>query len=135
MKTMNPWLRFNFLLTDFGFLIYWSIVALGLMPHDLAFKDYHDPVIQAWNWSFFPIDILASVLGLSAVYLHKLQNTLWSTLALMSVMLTFCAGLFAIAFWTIRADFEIQWWIPNLYLFLWPVGASWLFMKKYSETR
>jgi len=34
--------------------------------------------------------------------------------------LTLSSGLQAIAFWTIRHDFDWLWWAPNLYLLLYP---------------
>ncbi|MCB9588029.1 MAG: DUF5360 family protein [Polyangiaceae bacterium] len=42
-------------------------MALGLLkvPADWLFRDYTDPNIVAWNWSFLPLDLLASVTGLS----------------------------------------------------------------------
>jgi hypothetical protein len=30
------------------------------------------------------------------------------------------SGLNAIAFWVIRGDFDPTWWIPNLYLLIYP---------------
>jgi Family of unknown function (DUF5360) len=27
----------------------------------------------------------------------------------------------ALAFWTIRRDFDMSWWLPNLYLLLYPI--------------
>ncbi|MBA9008917.1 DUF5360 family protein [Clostridium saccharobutylicum] len=47
-------LKVLFLFTDIGFIIYWLITALHLIPINLAFKDYNNPILVDWNWSFFP---------------------------------------------------------------------------------
>ncbi len=33
-------------------------------------------------------------------------------------VLTFCSGLMAVAFWTLRGDFDPAWWAPNLFFLL-----------------
>ena len=50
MKTLKPF----FLVVDIGFIAYWCITALHLTPVELAFKDYANPILSAWNWSFLP---------------------------------------------------------------------------------
>lgn len=125
MSMLHPsaFLRWNLLITDLGFLAYWTITALGVLPADWLFKDYDNPIIQAWNWSFAPLDLLASGLGLAALASHRRDDPRWRGLASASVMLTFCAGFMAISFWTVRQDFDISWWLPNVYLTLWPIVA------------
>ncbi|PEL86060.1 hypothetical protein CN626_26355 [Bacillus wiedmannii] len=54
------------------------------------------------------------------MYLHSKQKHIWSHLAFVSLILTFCSGIQALAFWTICLDFDISWWIPNLYLLVYP---------------
>lgn len=49
------------------------------------------------------------------MYLHSKQKHIWSHFAFLSLILTFCSGLQALAFWTLRLDFDISWWIPNFY--------------------
>jgi Family of unknown function (DUF5360) len=110
-----------FLLTDIGFIVYWLLTALSLIPPEFAFNDYKNPLMVAWNWSFLPLDLLISATGLTAVYLYKKGSSSWLLLALMSLMLTVSSGLNAIAFWAIRGDFDLAWWLPNLYLMLYPV--------------
>lgn len=117
MKT----LKLFFLITDLGFIFYWLIVLLHLIPDSLLFKDYNDPILQAWNWSFLPLDLFISFTGLFSLYLFRKDNPVWKQYALISLILTFCSGLQAIAFWTIRLDFDITWWIPNLFLLLYPL--------------
>ncbi|MGI6187453.1 MAG: DUF5360 family protein, partial [Brevibacillus sp.] len=42
-------------------------------------------------------------------------------LALISLVLTSCSGLQAISFWLFKGDFDPVWWIPNLYLLIYPL--------------
>jgi hypothetical protein len=114
-------LRLSLLITDIGFLIYWGITALAAIklvtiPPEWLFKDYHDPNIVAWNWSFMPLDLLASVTGLIAV-----RQSQWRTMAIVSATLTFCAGFLALSFWSFQGSFDPSWWAPNLFLTLWPL--------------
>ena len=103
-----------FLATDIGFILYWLLTALALIPREYAFNDYKNPLIVAWNWSFLPLDLLISATGLVAVYLHRKGNSSWLILALVSLVLTVPSGLNAIAFWVIRRDFDLMWWLPNV---------------------
>lgn len=114
-------LRVFFLITDIGFILYWLITFLHIIPESYAFKDYNNPIINAWNWSFFPLDMFISLSGLSSIVLYKKNNSLWSKLALISLTLTFCSGLQAISFWFLRNDFDILWWISNLYYIIYPL--------------
>jgi hypothetical protein len=121
MKQMKPWL----LATDLGFIAYWSVSLVILMGFDLVpgewlFKDYDNPIVYAWNWSFFPLDMLLSGCGLLAVKRHANGDPSWKPLAAFSLALTFCAGFMAISFWAIRLDFDPSWWIANLFLTIWP---------------
>ncbi|MEJ6004730.1 DUF5360 family protein [Paucibacter sp. AS339] len=113
-------LRLNLLLTDLGFVAYWFVSATGLLPSAWLFKDHDNAILVAWNWSFAPLDLLASALGLWALSRAR-QGGPWRLPALLSLVLTFCAGLLALSFWTLRADFNLGWWLPNLYLLLWPL--------------
>ncbi|MEH7137092.1 DUF5360 family protein, partial [Priestia megaterium] len=93
MKYLKPF----FLVTDIGFIIYWIVTYFELIPKSVAFKDYDNPIVTAWNWSFFPLDILVSFTGLFSLYLYKLHRKSWKGYALISLVLTFCSGLQAIA--------------------------------------
>jgi hypothetical protein len=113
-------------LTDIGMLLYWSLtilLALKILsiPGDWLFKDYDNPRVMAWNWSFFPIDILLSLTGLKALQLEKQNNDTWRIWAVVSLSLTVCAGLMAISYWVLVKDFDLAWWLPNLFLMLWPI--------------
>lgn len=114
-------LRIFFLITDIGFILYWLITLSGVIPAAYLFKDYHNPILSAWNWSFLPLDLLISFSGLFSLALLRKGDLRWRSLALVSLVLTFASGLMAIAFWSIRRDFDLSWWLPNLYLMLYPV--------------
>ncbi len=114
-----------FLITDIGFLIYWAVTALVAVkllniPQDWLFRDYSNPDIVAWNWSFMPLDVLALISGLLAVRIARTGGN-WRQVALISMVLTFCAGFMAVSFWTFQASFDALWWAANLFLMLWPV--------------
>jgi hypothetical protein len=127
MKT----LRYIFLVTDIGFIIYWLITLLKLIPDEYLYQDYTNELLIAWNWSFFPLDICVSFTGLLSLYLWEKQNDSWEKLALISLILTFCSGLQAISFWIIRKDFDITWWLPNLFLVIYPL----FFIHKILKTK
>ena len=108
------------MLTDIGFLLYWFASAFSLFPAEWLYKDHSNPILLAWNWSFAPIDLAASASGLLALWLARTGRATWSQWSVVSLSLTLCAGLMAIAFWSIRRDFDPGWWLPNLYLVVWP---------------
>lgn len=74
-----------------------------------------------WNFSFLPLDLLVSATGLTSIWCHTRGKWQWQPLALVSLTLTLCSGLQAVAFWTLRRDFDPMWWVPNLFLLLYPV--------------
>lgn len=117
MKFLKPF----FLVTDIGFILYWIVTYFHIIPDPWAFKDYNNPIMIDWNWSFFPLDILISITGLTSLYLYKQNNLTWRPMALISLVLTFCSGLQAIAFWAFANDFDIYWWGFNLYLMIYPL--------------
>ena len=117
MKQLKPF----FLVVDIGFIIYWLITLFKLIPAEYLFNDYQNPILVAWNWSFLPLDLLISATGLTSVYLYNQKREEWRNLALISLVLTSCSGLQAIAFWVIRLEFDPVWWIPNLFLLIYPL--------------
>lgn len=117
----GPWLRVLMVGTDLGFLVYWAITAMHVLPAAWLFKDYDDPILQAWNWSFVPIDLLTSATGLAALGWARRGDPRADAMTLISLTLTSCSGLMAVAFWTLRADFDPAWWLPNLFLLLYPL--------------
>jgi hypothetical protein len=107
--------------TDVGFLVYWGLTALHALPEAWLFKDYDNPLIQAWNWSFFSLDLVVSITGLSAFFLLRRGRPGAAALAVSSLTATVASGLMAISFWAIRRDFDASWWAPNLFLTLYPL--------------
>lgn len=121
MKRMRPFV----LLTDVGFLVYWGaslliLAGFDVVPEAWLFQDYEDPVVYAWNWSFFPLDMVLSISGLLAVRRHD-RGEPWRALAAFSLALTFCAGFMAVSFWAIRLELDPAWWAANLFLAIWPL--------------
>ena len=110
-----------FFVVDIGFIIYWTITYLHLLPPELLYKDYTNSILVDWNWSFFPIDMLISTSGLNAIRLFRKGSNTWVFFALVSLFLTMSSGLMAISFWTFHRDFDLGWWLPNLFLLIYPV--------------
>ncbi|WP_242910862.1 DUF5360 family protein [Actinomadura terrae] len=109
------------LVTDVGFVLYWVITALHVLPAESLFKDYENDLVAAWNWSFLPLDLLVSGTGLTALALARRGVPAWRPLTIVSLTLTSVSGLQAISYWTIRADVSLSWWLPNLFLLLYPL--------------
>ncbi len=114
-------LKYYFLIVDIGFILYWIITLLGVIPNEYLFKDYENPILVAWNWSFLPLDLFISCTGLTSLWMWKNKNKNWESMALISLVLTSCSGLQAVAFWTLRNDFDLSWWVPNLFLLTYPL--------------
>lgn len=122
------WVRLCVILTDVLFLTYWAVsladvAGLLTIPPEAMYGDYRNPVVVAWNWSFFPLDVLFSVLGLWGVRVSRRDAVLAFGLLTTSLALTFCAGLMAVSFWALKLEFAPEWWIPNLIIMLWPIPA------------
>lgn len=124
--TLPRGLRLSLALIDGGMLVYWAIATiacLGLihLPPEAMYAGYGEPLIDAWNWSFAPLDIAFSLLGLLSLALARRGDTRWRPVALLSLALAFCAGLMAVSFWALRGDFDWSWWLPNLALMAVPL--------------
>lgn len=117
MKTLKKF----FLLTDITFLVYWISTALHIIPMELAFSDYTNSLVVIWNWSFLPLDMCISFTGFTTIYLYNKGNSKWNRVALISLIFTMSSGLQAISFWAIKGDFDVLWWIANLYLIIYPL--------------
>lgn len=115
-------LRLLLAVTDVGFLAYWALTLLHVVPEAYLFKDYAEPLVVAWNWSFFPLDLAISLTGLSSLWLESRGDRRWPALTLVSLTLTSCSGLMALAFWTLRHDYDATWWLPNAFLLLYPLA-------------
>ncbi|NGQ94936.1 YvaD family protein [Brevibacillus sp. SYP-B805] len=114
-------LKYFFWITDAGFLIYWFVTFFQLIPVEYLYQDYTNPILVSWNWSFFPLDLIISLTGFASLWLHANNRSLWRDVALISLVLTFVSGLQAIAFWAIRCDIDLVWWIPNGFLLIYPL--------------
>jgi hypothetical protein len=114
-------LKMLMLATDVGFIAYWLITIAHVIPPDMLFRDYSNPIMIHWNWSFLPLDLLISATGIYSLLLMKQANPAWRQLAIISLTLTFVSGLQAIAFWAIAGDFDVWWWGPNLFLMIYPL--------------
>ncbi len=125
MTTMPPGLRRALTLTDGAMLGYWAVTALAALgvvslPPEALYKNYHDPLLVAWNWSFLPLDVAFAATGLAAVRRARAGRA-WRGLAIVSLTLTICAGGMAVTFWTLTGDFDPAWWLPNLLLLFGPL--------------
>lgn len=126
MRRRPAWLRATevaMVLTDVGFILYWAVTALGVLPPEVAYSDYADPRVVAWNWSFLPIDLVASATGLTSLWLLHRRRPSWRGPMVVSLSLTGASGLLAITYWVVRAEFDPAWWTPNLFLLLFPLPA------------
>lgn len=114
----------GFLVVDLGFVAYWGITGLHLLPPAWLYPDAHDADLVTWNWSFLPLDLLVSATGLSALSLRARGDRRWPVLAAVSLAWMFASGLQAVAFWAIRGDFDPVWWAANLALMAFPLAAA-----------
>jgi hypothetical protein len=74
-----------------------------------------------WSWSFLVLDGLIAFTGLLCLYLAARRSGKALPMALLSLAFSFCAGLQALSFWTLRSDFSWMWWLPNLFLLIYPL--------------
>jgi hypothetical protein len=123
---MSKRLKTLLLITDILFLTYWAASLLHLlgvfqMPPSMMYADFDQPRVLAWNWSFLPLDVLFSITGIAAVRLSTAGDPRWRPMAMISLCLTFVAGLMAIGYWTILGEFDPAWYLPNLALAVWPL--------------
>jgi len=111
--------------TELAILAYWVLAGLSALniitiPPEWMYSDYENPLVVAWNWSFFPLDVMFAVCGLLALY-GPFSKTRKMSLLIISLSLMFCAGLMAISFWAIRGEFDPLWWGMNIWLMALPL--------------
>ncbi len=123
-------LKYIFLIVDIGFILYWIITVIKIIPPEYLYSDYHNPIMVDWNWSFLLLDLFISFTGLMSIRLFNTNNDQWKMWALISLVLTFASGLQAIAFWTIRFDFDLTWWLLNGFLLIYPLFFIPKFIRK-----
>lgn len=126
-------LKYFFLTIDLGFIAYWAITALHLIPDEYLYNDYTNLILLNWNWSFFPLDILVSATGLYSLFLYKKNNSKWQIFALISLVLTSVSGLQAISYWILAKETDLTWWIPNLILLFYPLFFIPSFIKNLAK--
>lgn len=107
--------------TDIGFIVYWALIIAGVFPAEVLFEEYDDPRVAAWNWSFLPLDIAASLTGLAAVRAMRRKLPAAPALLSISLALTATAGGMAVVYFAQRGQFDPFWMVSNLALLLFPL--------------
>ena len=105
--------------TDIGFIIYWALIIAGVFPAEVLFEEYDDPRVAAWNWSFLPLDIAASLTGLAAVRVMRRKLPAAPALLSFSLALTATAGGMAVVYFAQRGQFDPSGCCPT-----WPYCCS-----------
>lgn len=108
------------LAVDLALTAYWAAIIAGAIPEQWRFRDYTNPVVQAWNWSFLPLDALAVGLSAAGLRLVRTQPPTGRIVLTAGCALTFCAGLMAVSFWALAGDVDPLWWGPNIALMVIP---------------
>jgi hypothetical protein len=70
-------LKYIFLIVDIGFILYWIITAINIIPPEYLYSDYHNPILVDWNWSFLPLDLFISFTGLTSISLYNRNIIQW----------------------------------------------------------
>lgn len=109
-------------ITEILMVLYWVLAAALVMDFiridpSLMYSDYENPLVVAWNWSFFPIDIAFASMGLFAKYGGATGGRKFK-LEISAATLMTCAGLMAISYWIFSGDFNLTWWAVNIWLIL-----------------
>jgi hypothetical protein len=130
---MSTSLRVFLWVVDVGLLLYWLVTGFHLLPASWLYAHHDEPVLVAWNFSFLPLDLVVSGTGLTAVVLWRRGRPAWSRFALVSLAFTSASGLNAVAFWALRGEFELGWWLPNLVLMAAPWPFLWGLVSRQDE--
>lgn len=107
--------------TDIGFIAYWLLIVTNALPAEAMFEEYTDPRVAAWNWSFLPLDIAASLTGLAGAHALRRGSVTAIPRIGVSLALTATAGGLAVVYFAQRGQFDPAWLIPNLALLLFPL--------------
>ena len=123
---MSLTLRLFLRLCDGAMLLYWTAAAIacaGLvtLPSTAMYQGYGTPRVDAWNWSFAPLDLAFAVAGLLSVRMARRGDAGWRVAAAASLLLTMCAGGMAIGYWALLRELDPIWWAANLLLLLLPL--------------
>jgi hypothetical protein len=114
-------------LIDIGFIVYWCFIIFRVLPPEVMFEGYEKQEVQAWNWSFFPLDILAALTGIIAQTTKRLNAAVF---LIISLVLTAVAGGMALAYWVVLGYYDMLWWAPNLFLLFFPLWPLYRFAIK-----
>jgi hypothetical protein len=119
-------------LTRLQKVIIWLIdigcfIIFRVLPPEVMFEGYEKQEVQAWNWSFFPLDILAALTGIIAQTTKRLNAAVF---LIISLVLTAVAGGMALAYWVVLGYYDMLWWAPNLFLLFFPLWPLYRFAIK-----
>ena len=92
-----------------------------MFPAQVLFEEYDDPRVAAWNWSFLPLDVAASLTGLAAARAVRRATPAAPALLSISLALTATAGGMAVVYFAQRGQFDPFWMSSNLALLLFPL--------------
>lgn len=106
---------------DGGMMAYWLVMVFACLklvslPHAAMYAGYGSAPIDAWNWSFAPLDVAFALTGFAALRAAAAGRPSWRVLAVVSLVLTMCAGGMAVSYWALAGDFSLAWWLPNCLL-------------------
>jgi hypothetical protein len=133
LKILNNTQKLIIWLIDIGFIVYWSLIIFRVFPPELLFERYEKSEVQAWNWSFLPLDLAAALTGIAGNTLKRVNQ---EALIIASLVLTSVAGGMALAYWTVLGYFDLWWWLPNLILLLFPLWPlNQIFFLSANESR
>ena len=126
MTEMSLSLRVFLRAVDGAMLLYWGISALAglgmlILPPSMMYGGYGTAHVDAWNWSFAPLDLAFAIMGLWSVKLAQANDPRWRPVCLISLVLTMCAGGMAISYWVILGEFDLSWWAANFALLALPM--------------
>lgn len=102
--------------TDLALLVYWTLSA----THVISVGE--GAVLEAWNWSFLPLDLAAAGTGLAW---SLAANRRWAPhLLTVSLTLTGASGLMALSFFALWGEWDASWWIANAWLLAVPTVVA-----------
>lgn len=122
-------------LTDVGFIAYWVVTGLHLLPAEWLYRDATNALMVDWNWSFLSLDLLVSATGLGGLHFARRGRPAARGLVIISLTLTCASGLMALSFWALRRDFDLGWWLPNGFLLIYPLPYLLMLLREEPASR
>ena len=80
-------------ITDVGFVLYWLVTWLHILPATLLIRNYSSSIRAHWNWSFLPRDLAISTTGLMGLWFARKGLAPAHGLMTTSLTLTIASGL------------------------------------------